>query len=324
MVTGSTPISQLPTGTIDALSAVFPISIGMPSSPVSIRSQMQAVSEFMNMGYSISPTISGQSLLVAIKGEDGNDPSASNPVRFQLGTTFYYLTSATSYSAPSGTNWHNAGNPTGTAANDIDYFEYAIEETGASAGLKFGHSRIPFALTMGDFVNTSTNEKYIKGNWTNFNSTDKVRVIGRFRAQLSASPFVWSIPSAKVINYPIWQTDILTWTPIPSASSSTWPATITTAEYTIRWNELKYDVYANGTTGGTPAELRLTLPFDARHAAINIPAGVTWVTNGGAALSAVSYPTSSGPSILASTKYDASNFSAGANRIVASAGSYYI
>lgn len=43
-----TPISQLPTGTIDSLSAVIPISIGMPSSPQTIRSELSAIWQLVN------------------------------------------------------------------------------------------------------------------------------------------------------------------------------------------------------------------------------------------------------------------------------------
>lgn len=42
-----TPISLLPTGTIDNLQAVFPLSIGMPSSPATIQASLQQTAEFL-------------------------------------------------------------------------------------------------------------------------------------------------------------------------------------------------------------------------------------------------------------------------------------
>jgi len=47
MVTGSTAISQLPTGTIDSLLAVLPLSIGMPSSPSTIRSSLETLRDYL-------------------------------------------------------------------------------------------------------------------------------------------------------------------------------------------------------------------------------------------------------------------------------------
>lgn len=163
--------------------------------------------------YVITPSVSASDLTIALKGIDGNDPSATNPLRFRIGNSMFKVTAATSFTKNDGTNWCNAG-AAETAAQNIDFFMYAIAETGASAGIKFGFSRISYANTMSDFVNTTTSEKYIAGNWTNFNASDIVQNIGRFRAQLSATAaFLWSIPSALVINRPVFNTDRLDWTP---------------------------------------------------------------------------------------------------------------
>lgn len=56
IITG-TPIPQLPTGTIDSLTAVFPLTIGMPSSPQTIRaslSQLQAQAPLSPYNYLIN------------------------------------------------------------------------------------------------------------------------------------------------------------------------------------------------------------------------------------------------------------------------------
>jgi hypothetical protein len=179
---------------------------------------VQAVFEFGYMGYAISPSVTNGTLTLTIQRENAANPAAQYPVRFQLGTSFHYLTSATSFSAATGTNWCNAGGAE-LVGLDVDFFVYAIEETGASAGLKFGFSRIPYSETMNDFVNTSTDEKYIKGNYTNFNTSDKVKNIGRFRARLSSGN-VWSIPTSKVVNRPIFETDWLSWTRVYTGFSS--------------------------------------------------------------------------------------------------------
>lgn len=52
-VTG-TPISQLPTGTIDGLQAVFPLSVDMPSSPDTIRATLAQTAQYLQIGGAIA------------------------------------------------------------------------------------------------------------------------------------------------------------------------------------------------------------------------------------------------------------------------------
>src|SRR5690606_10011471 len=98
--------------------------------------------------------------------------------------------------------------------------------------------RIPHAETMGDFVNTTTNQRYIKGNWTNFNPTDKVVNIGRFNATLSGS-YVWSIPSTSIVNRPIFETRLLSYTPTMggpiTAGNGTLKGTYMVSRNRLRW-----------------------------------------------------------------------------------------
>lgn len=166
--------------------------------------------EGFGLNYRISVSVSSNNLTLNIKRHDNTDPSVDNPLVFRINHERYSLTSAISFTKNAATNWMSAGSgPTvnGIGGNVLDLFVYAIAETGASAGLKFGYSRIPYANTMGDFVNTNTDERYIAGNWTNFNSSDVVRVIGRFAAQLSVTSFNWSLPTPLIVNRPIWETD---------------------------------------------------------------------------------------------------------------------
>jgi hypothetical protein len=209
--------------------------------------------------YIITPSVASNNLTLAMKYIDGSDPSSIKPLKFRVGNTEYSLTAAMSFTKNAGTNWCNLGSAE-LAALSHDLFVYAIGETGGSAGLKFGYSRISWAQTMGDFVNTSTNEKYIAGNWTNFNSTDPVMVIGRFRAQLSAAAgYNWSIPSAKVVNYPIYESDWLTWAPNHTGFSSA--PTGGTYEYKVARGvcSIRYGDQNTGTSNATT--YTATLPF---------------------------------------------------------------
>lgn len=274
--------------------------------------------------YIITPSVASNDLTLALKYIDGNDPTSTNKLTFRVGDTEYDLTAAMSFTKNDGTNWMNCGS-TELAAKNVQFFVYAIGETGGSAGLKFGFSRIPYARTMGDFVNTTTDEKYIAGNWTNFNSTDAVTLIGRFQAQLSGSgtSYLWSIPTANVINYPIDRTDILTWQPSYSATGSMTYTSVTTtvAEYQVVGRRVNYELVTIGTTGGTAAPaIRATLPFKVRNYAANLPS-VGWTADGGGTIAACMFIDATTANLLACRRYDGANYGLGANRYIAYNGS---
>jgi hypothetical protein len=271
--------------------------------------------------YKLTATEVTNSLVVAVKHLDGTDPSSLKPLCFRIGDTWSVLTAALSVTKAAGTNWSNAGS-TELAAKDVDYFVYLILETGAAAGLKIGFSRIPYAVTMADFSSTSTNAKYIAGNYTNNNSTDTVMVIGRVRARLSAGAgYTWSIPSAKVVSYPIYDTDWLTWQPVYSAGGSMTFTSVTTdkAEYQIRYNSCQFEIRAYGTTGGSAANaLVITPPFAPTNASGGHPFAA-YVQDGSnyAAIATIG-------STLVFYRYDSANYGLGANRYVVGNGQYRI
>lgn len=277
--------------------------------------------------YIITPSVATNDLTIALKYIDGNDPSSTNKLTFRVGNTEYDLTAAMSFTKIDGTNWCNAGSAE-LAAKNVQYFLYAIGETGGSAGLKFGFSRIPYAKTMGDFINTTTSEKYIAGNWTNFNSTDPVTVIGRFQAQLSGSgtSHLWSIPTANVVNYPIYETDVLTWQPTYSATGSMTYTIVTTtlAEYQVISRQLKLEIVTIGTTGGTAAPgIRCTLPFSARNNAASLPM-TGWTADGGGTIGSCLFVDSGTANLLVCRRYDGANYGLGANRYIATNGSVFL
>jgi len=213
--------------------------------------------------YVITPSIAANNLTVALKTVAGADPSSTDKITIRIGNTKRQITAAISTTKAAGTNWCNAGSSE-LAAQDVDYFVYLIQETGASAGTKIGFSRIPCAKTMGDFVNTSTNGKYIAGNWTNFNSTDEVENIGRFRAQLSAGAgYNWSIPTAKVFNRPVYETDWLNWTPTLVGFSSN--PTSTVYQYQISGLNITINLAQSGNGTSNSTVFTASLPIVAKN-----------------------------------------------------------
>jgi len=214
----------------------------------------------------IVPSVTSNNLTVAIKGLDGNDPSATNPVYIRIGDTIRSITSALSVTKNAGTNWFNAGSAE-LATKEIDYFVYLGYN--ATDGVVIGFSRIPYATEYSQFSTTSTNEKYCAiSTITNATSGDDYVVIGRFAATLSAGAgYTWTVPafdSKNLIQRPIFNTRKLTYTPVGSAAGSmTYTInTVYRATYQIIQNRIFLEIAVIGTTGGSAnADLRVSTPM---------------------------------------------------------------
>jgi len=179
----------------------------------------------------IVPSVNSNNLTVALKGMDGNDPSASNPVYCRIGGVVRSITSALSITLNAGTNWFNSGSNE-LKTKEIDYFVYLGFNT--TDGVVMGFSRIPYANLYSDFNTTNTNERYCSiSTITNATANDQYVNIGRFAATLSAgSAYTWSVPAytaANLIQRPIFNTRILSYNPQYTCNGSMTIGTITTA-----------------------------------------------------------------------------------------------
>ena len=215
--------SDLATGDILANQLVEVIYDGtnfqMLSPVATAESGIMSTTKYAPQGFLINgkivPSVASNNLTVAIKGMDGNDPSASNPVYVRIGDTVRTLTAALSVTKNAGTNWFNAG-ATELATKEIDYFVYLGYNTTDAVVIGFG--RIPSANEYGDFSTTSTNEKYCAiSTTTNAVSGDDYELVGRFAATLSAGAgYTWSVPTftnKNLIQKPIYETRWLNYVP---------------------------------------------------------------------------------------------------------------
>lgn len=164
--------------------------------------------------YRLVPSVASNNLTLAIKGMDGNDPSASNPVKFRIGNVERTLTAALSVTLAAGTGWMALD--VRFAGIEVDLFAYIGYN--ATDGITLGLSRWGGARLYGDFNVTNTNEKYCAiSNISNATAGDDYVNIGRFAATLSATPnFNWSVPTfttKNLIHRQIFETRWLTWTP---------------------------------------------------------------------------------------------------------------
>ena len=164
----------------------------------------------------IAVSVASSNITVAIKGIDGNNPSATNPVYVRIGDNIRVLTAALSVTKNAGTNWFTSGS-TGFATKEADYFVYLGYN--ATDGVVIGFARIPYATQYSDFSATTTAYNYAAiSTITTAASTDFYEVVGRFGATLSGTAsFNWSVPTFSSINLiqrPIYTTRLLSFVPI--------------------------------------------------------------------------------------------------------------
>ena len=217
----------------------------------------------------ISVTDTGSGLQLALKGLDGNDPSASNPVYVILNSVVRSVTSALSVTKADGTNWCNSGGAE-LATKEIDYFAYLGYN--ATDGVVIGFSRIPGARQYSDFSTTTTNEKYCAiSTITNAASTDYYAVVGRFAATLSAGAgYTWSVPTYTAINLiqqPIYESRDLD--QVLGLGNVTEGNGTGAMKYRIVGNRVfAWGVFTWGSTTSASGTTQFTLPFTANNSIV--------------------------------------------------------
>jgi len=236
---------------------------------ISVKAYVDALTRYSNLSLATGQMINGKivvtvtsnNITLALKGADGNNPSASNPVYCKIGGVIRSVTAALSVTKNAATNWCNAGSSE-LAAKEIDYFAYLGYN--ATDGVTLGFSRIPYACQYSDFSTTTTDEKYCAiSTITNAAATDYYNVIGRFAATLSAGAgYTWSVPTftaTNLIQRPIWETRWLYWLPTWGGFSANPTNVLHKYKINSRTIHLSIREAAPGTSNGT--SFTESLPF---------------------------------------------------------------
>jgi len=210
----------------------------------------------------IVPSVASSNLTVAIKGLDGNDPSATNPVYCRINDAVRSITAALSVTKNAGTNWFGSGSSE-TATREVDYFVYLGYDS--TDGVVLGFGRLPFALGADYFLTTgslvTTQYDYFAGSTTtNFSDGDFYENVGRFSAVLSAGAgYTWSLPSSVgdnilIVQRPIYYSRAMIFDPTVTSSSGT-ITSYTTADnyYQLIGNNMYVRTRALITDAGTGA-----------------------------------------------------------------------
>lgn len=259
----------------------------------------------------IHPTISSGTLNLALKTWAGQDPSASDSARIRIGDQVRTISSPLSITIPTGTSYFNLGSAE-LATKETDLFAYLLWDSNTSS-VKISASRIPYGTVISDFSSTITNEKHLF-NHSSYLGTDNVELIGRFAATLSATPFVWSVPTytnKNLIRKPIYESRLLDYNTVITPQAGSLSSIVRTAEkYQVIGSNFIFDIYVTFTTNtSAPAYIQFSVPFTFGQST-NF-SGV--MTDGVAPLSS---NVTSSSNLLFVRKYDASGFTVGSSRDV--------
>ena len=210
----------------------------------------------------IVPSVTSNNLTVALKTFAGTDPSSTDPIYVTIGNTVRTITSALSVTMAAGTAWCGLGATFSTLEQDFFvYLGFNITD-----GVVIGCSRTPYGDICGDFLTTSTNEKYAAiSTITNAAAGDNYVNIGRFSATLSASAsYNWSVPtfsSSNLKQTPTFEGDFKNWLPAPTGYSAVPSVYIYKYRLTGKFVEFLYRETTGGAGTSNATTLTITAPF---------------------------------------------------------------
>ncbi len=228
-------------------------------------------------------------LTVALKNYEGNDPTASKPVKIQIGGVIRTITSALSYTRNA---WNNILNMWSSelATKEVDLFAYLFYYPTTWA-VVIAYARIPNANTISDLSYDALTEKWFDYpyDWNLPPSSTSIVNIGRFNATLSAGAwYTWSLPwTSVIINKNInetgeWKDYVPTvwysgWTTNPTSN------TIVFAKYKIIGNTLFFKSEHTLVKWAWDRTLfSYTLPFYGsswQYAVANSACNINWFTS---------------------------------------------
>ncbi len=222
--------------------------------------------------YSIVTSVASGNLTVALKNYEGNDPTATKPVKIQIGGVIRTITSDLVVVVTSWASVLDAGSSE-LATKEIDFFTHLFwYDTATPARVWICIARLPIVTDLSIWYLDEKGIYYDYDGSHSPSATTPVVNIGRFNATLSAGgAYTWSIPATSVIiNRPIYETRVLQW-----GSQTGWTANNLLFYYKIRYDSLEFSFDANGTSNSTSSYI--TLPFSAKTImAHNFALGLTY------------------------------------------------
>ena len=206
-------------------------------------------SQLMFNRYRLVPSVATNNLTLALKHEDGTDPSTDRPLYFKIGDSLRIVNAALSVTLAAGTDWFACGST--LAAKEVDFFAYIIWNTTGTDAVNIGFGRVPYFDVYSQASGTSTVSTYLATSGT-VTSTDDMVVIGRFPATLSAGAgYTWTVPAFTSLNLksrPIYETRRLSFTSTLTGFSGT---PTQTCSYKVRYDTMVLYLSISGTSNAT-------------------------------------------------------------------------
>lgn len=235
---------------------------------LAIESWLQHMPEGTVWNGKIAVSVANYDLTVAIKTDDGGDPSASDPVAVKIDGVVRWITAALSFTLNDATNWFNSGGAEHATKED-DYFAYLGYN--ATDGVVLGIGLWSYMVKYDDFSTTNTSDLYgAFSTVAHASASDPFTVIGRFTAILSATAnFRWSVPAftrKNLIQSPIYVSRWLDYVPTYSCNGT---MTITQAVAVAKFRKDRATIFVEtytgeATIGGTLNNMVYqTLPYPA-------------------------------------------------------------
>lgn len=219
------------------------------------RSQL----DYLNQ-YTFDVSISTDDLVVALKRYDGTDPTATDLLRMRVGTAILDITAALSVTVPASAGDIFAFDAGKIQGNDCQLFVYLVNNNGTP---QIAVSPDPNLQTVstnyydGAGQTGSAVQSNIVMSGTR-HATNSCDVIGRINARQTDAD-LWQSPDiSKIVNYPIWETDWLYWSP-DYTGFSTPPAT--KPVYKISRKSISHRTASTGTGTSNATGYTLTGPF---------------------------------------------------------------
>jgi hypothetical protein len=284
----------------------------------------------LSQSYIIATSIATNNLTVALKHPDGSDPSAASPLYIRINGTWLRIAAARSVAINASYGDVFSWDGGKIQANDAQLFVYLINNNGDP---QLGVSPCPTLTTV------ATNYRDVFGGQTGVaghtnivmndhrDATNSCDVIGRVNVN-QADNNNWQAPTiAKIVNRPIYETDILSWTPTAGGQGAmTYTATFNVKQYQILSDKCKLHIDITGTTGGTAnLTLNSTLPIAAKYTESTYIVPFAVFVYDTSFVAGICYILNSSPTLINFGRYDLTvNFGLGAGRRGMISGEYKV
>lgn len=232
--------------------------------------------------YQITTGIASSDLTVTLVKKDGTTFTSSNKGYIRIGNTLFDISSALSVTLDNADGDYFGWDTGKIQDNDAQLFVYLASNSGT---LRIGLSSDPSKVTCGANRFYSSAQQgsagHTNGVWSStVASSDPCRVIGRINVKQTDAD-AWTSPTtAQTINYPIYHTDWLSWSPPLTTGADV--SAIDISKYKYDNKTCHYNVNIENRNVTTAGVVQINIPAPHVSGSIFTPAnmvhnGTAWI-----------------------------------------------